>query len=308
MRGSGSGGPFVSALDWEHLGVQLLERERRPVLVLDADGRVQRANRAFLSLLPDGSRTHLVDFRKEWLAERSRTPFDAAMKQLKRDGRSQVTVALTNTLFPLDLVLELVRFGQGKTPAVMAVMVDAVSRTPTLPLRPTTGLTYEVTTTGHDPWTVTRVVAAEGHPMASLEPGVPCWVSVFGRRSECVGCPLKQLSANGRTTSVLDRRPERFEPMLVVAERMGNRATVTAHPIDAKAWELLTQARIDHVATNARLNAKEREVLALLVMGRALEDIATAASITVRTAKYHQQKILKKVGADSRLDLVRLIL
>jgi DNA-binding NarL/FixJ family response regulator len=52
---------------------------------------------------------------------------------------------------------------------------------------------------------------------------------------------------------------------------------------------------------------RERDVMTYLVMGRAIEDIATILEITPRTVKYHQANVLKKVGADSRLDLIRLV-
>jgi len=43
-------------------------------------------------------------------------------------------------------------------------------------------------------------------------------------------------------------------------------------------------------------------------MGRQLADIATALGISLRTVKYHQANILRKLRADSRVDLMRLIL
>jgi DNA-binding CsgD family transcriptional regulator len=295
----------VTDLNWEHVGVQLLERERRPVFVLDGQGRVERTNRAFLSLLPDGSRTHQVPFR-DWLAASSLARFDQALTAARRDGRTQVTLELVNTLLPLDLVLELVRLGPD-TDAVMAVMVDTVSRAPSAPLRPASGLSYELAAHGKG-WRLVRVVSADDHPVGPVDPQRPCWEQLFGRTSECPNCPLRREGLARHTTGVLTGDGPAFAATLLVAERHGDRATVTAQPIDAAAWGQLTQARIAHLAASSGLNERERDVLSLLVMGRSLDDIATALELSVRTAKYHQQKILEKVGADSRLDLVRLVL
>lgn len=56
----------------------------------------------------------------------------------------------------------------------------------------------------------------------------------------------------------------------------------------------------------AGLTAREREVLELLLLGRTHEDIAVALGISERTSKFHQANLLAKLGAESRMDLLRL--
>lgn len=68
------------------------------------------------------------------------------------------------------------------------------------------------------------------------------------------------------------------------------------------------EARIEALADQARLSERERAALRYFVMGCQLADIATVLGISLRTVKYHQANILRKLGADSRLDLLRLIL
>ncbi|MBX3155018.1 MAG: response regulator [Deltaproteobacteria bacterium] len=58
----------------------------------------------------------------------------------------------------------------------------------------------------------------------------------------------------------------------------------------------------------ARLTGREREVLELLLLGRTHEDIAAMLGISERTSKFHQANLLAKLGAESRLDLMRLFL
>lgn len=55
-----------------------------------------------------------------------------------------------------------------------------------------------------------------------------------------------------------------------------------------------------------RLTPREREVLQLLLLGRANTDIATALGVSPRTARFHVENLLRKVGAESRLDLLRV--
>jgi DNA-binding NarL/FixJ family response regulator len=57
---------------------------------------------------------------------------------------------------------------------------------------------------------------------------------------------------------------------------------------------------------DARLTSREREVLDLLLLGRNHKDIATVLGISERTSKFHQANLLDKLGAESRIDLLRL--
>ena len=62
------------------------------------------------------------------------------------------------------------------------------------------------------------------------------------------------------------------------------------------------------IVTHARLTEREREVLDLLLLGRTHEDIAQLLGISERTSKFHQANLFTKLGAESRLDLLRLFL
>ena len=72
--------------------------------------------------------------------------------------------------------------------------------------------------------------------------------------------------------------------------------------------ETLLRQRCDQLADDANLSEREREILNLLLLGRNHEEIGIALGISPRTSKFHQGNVLKKLGADSRLDLVRLFL
>lgn len=78
-----------------------------------------------------------------------------------------------------------------------------------------------------------------------------------------------------------------------------------AHSVD---FEQILRARLLRLADDARLSVREREVLDLLLLGRSAGDIGIALDITARTAKFHQANVLAKLGADSRHDLMRLLL
>lgn len=89
------------------------------------------------------------------------------------------------------------------------------------------------------------------------------------------------------------------------AQGAGTASHLLAHSVD---FEQILRARLLRLANDAGLSVREREVLDLLLLGRSAADIGLALNITARTAKFHQANVLAKLGADSRHDLMRLLL
>jgi DNA-binding CsgD family transcriptional regulator len=77
---------------------------------------------------------------------------------------------------------------------------------------------------------------------------------------------------------------------------------------NASELAVLLERRLAQLATSSGLSPREREVLQLLLLGRNCAEIGMALRITPRTARFHQHNILEKIGAESRLDIVRLLL
>lgn len=61
------------------------------------------------------------------------------------------------------------------------------------------------------------------------------------------------------------------------------------------------------LAAQAKLTAREQEVLELMLGGSRNTEIATALDISVHTVKYHARNTLTKLGAESRTDLFRTL-
>ncbi len=72
--------------------------------------------------------------------------------------------------------------------------------------------------------------------------------------------------------------------------------------------DALMRQRRESIMRDAGLTPRETEVLGLLLLGRTYDDIGRALGLKPRTAKFHQARILKKLGAESRLDLSRIFL
>ena len=79
-------------------------------------------------------------------------------------------------------------------------------------------------------------------------------------------------------------------------------------PDSARELSVALHRRTTELARSAGLSRREHEVFELLLLGRNCAEIGVALKITARTARFHQHNVLAKVGAESRLDILRLLL
>src|SRR5262249_25102284 len=129
-------------------------------------------------------------------------------------------------------------------------------------------------------------------------------------KTPCRGCPLLATSEVGDSrVGVVHSRDPDGTLVLVTGQRTGDETfTLTARYLDRSVVASLLRARIESLADRATLSERERQVLNLIVYGRSAREIGEVLGISARTAKFHQANILEKLGADSRLDLLRLFL
>ncbi len=78
--------------------------------------------------------------------------------------------------------------------------------------------------------------------------------------------------------------------------------------LGAQTLQELLRERVTSLAAASALSRREQEVLELLLLGRTVSDIGLVLGISPRTAKFHQTNVLTKLGAESRFDLMRLLL
>ena len=83
---------------------------------------------------------------------------------------------------------------------------------------------------------------------------------------------------------------------------------VTVQRVDAPLLPEMIAAKAARVAEARALSERESQVLLLLLRGCASLDIAPVLGIAPRTVKFHQMNVLRKLGADSRLDLLRVVI
>ncbi len=69
------------------------------------------------------------------------------------------------------------------------------------------------------------------------------------------------------------------------------------------------QGRIDKTRTLlGNLTERERDVLQLVIRGRASKQVAVDLNISAKTVESHRANIMKKIGADSTAELVYLVM
>jgi DNA-binding CsgD family transcriptional regulator len=149
-----------------------------------------------------------------------------------------------------------------------------------------------------------RLVVLDGrrHHARSRE---TCYGVFYGRTAPCEECPIAARSESGVFVMSAD---DDHVPMLMVVSDRGTEADVSAVEIDANLSQTVCRAWIARLENEHLLSAQERAVLQLLVLGRTHRDIGLVMGISTRTVRFHQANLLEKLGAESRADLLRLLM
>ena len=138
--------------------------------------------------------------------------------------------------------------------------------------------------------------------------GQRCYRVLHDLDAPCPGCPALGLAGQAGPVMVV-RRLQGDGIELVRAERTAGMAIrVLVCPVDDHAVSDLVAARMAALVERSGLTPRERDVFELILLGRAHAQIASALEIGVRTVKFHQRNLQRKIGFESRLDLSRLLL
>ncbi len=296
-------------MDWESIANQL-SHEAQPALAVDSGGRVRVVNASLEKLV---SRRLDELSTKRWLV--SCVPpsgwagvkrlFDAGLRGEARDGDVPL---LTRGGRRLIMHAELSRAVRGRSRALIVVGRD---------LRETEPMVSAV----GDCWCVIER-GATGPPVIRtlrfLDPSRDASTLVGGPPSEL----MRALSASDAlqtvedivakssaeaTSVILPDADDAFR--IVTARTLDERAVlVTIRYVDAALLPELVDAKAARIAGVGALSERERQVLTLLLRGHGVEDVASMLEIAPRTVKFHQSNVLQKLGADSRIDLLRVVL
>jgi DNA-binding NarL/FixJ family response regulator len=133
---------------------------------------------------------------------------------------------------------------------------------------------------------------------------------MYGRDSQCPQCPIRGLEpgVDSHVTFQQDERSGEF--VMLRAERAApGIARVSSTALPQFTLRSAMETRLQHVADRGALSPRERAVLHELVLtSDAIGVISERLGVRASTVKFHVNNILKKLGADSRIDLLRLML
>lgn len=289
-----------------------LELEKRPILLMDAERRVLAANSAMSSLLKRSLETLAGSDVETLLAPDSVVAFRNAV-ETALPGRDRCFdanfVATHGPLIPSTTRLAGVRIPGSEHPAYFLTLMEVHCDIETVVLA--NGIAYLVSSENRDFGHLKMVWGMVTGRLRVELIGRRCFEVFFGRQEPCAGCPVFARRIDGSPTSCV--LPSTWSPDGMV-EVVSARATsetaiaVTRWPVGQNLVSSLVANKIDRIIANAQLSTQEGEVLHLLLLGRSIAEIAQEMGIVERTAKYHQRKVLRKIGAESRLDVSRLLL
>lgn len=144
--------------------------------------------------------------------------------------------------------------------------------------------------------------------VAAAGPDARCYQALFERTEPCPDCPARELDGPERL-GVVRRGGPKDTCALVSATRIdADSADVTARLLTGDMLADLLRVRVHAMALRVGLSAREREVFDLVLLGRTVADAAAALGISSRTVKFHLANLMAKLGAESRSDLLRLLL
>lgn len=302
------GTPVAGKPDWMTVASRAVEMLPHAAIVLDRKGLILLVNDEMQRLL-GRSREESVD--ADWfelfVPEDAREATHHCFEQVLRGALAECECkAITKSGVRLRLRLDVSSIGAGPHAALIAIVRDAEREESELDA-PIDGTQYEISVAPHE-WGALRSLRTP-HGAVSAARGQLCFAYLQKRSAPCVGCPATRLADAESACTVLPSL-EAALPLRLLSARSGKgqTATVAERELDPHVIAQIVDARLLVVARERHLSPRERDVLRSLLRGDSSQDIAAALGISPRTVKFHQANLLRKLGAESRLELVRWLL
>lgn len=294
-------------MPWRAVATRVAGYTDVPLIVLGRDGHIHLASQSAARMLG----TTVAELVGTSVAALCPTPDAAeqalrALRALPDDGPQALDLQLRSDA---GRVMHVALRGDLVGDRETRVLVASVTLTRVEPVIPAAMTSHLEISTRRDGFGVIRHVWRDDGGDAKVERGLRCheWMEQAGM--PCTGsCPVMELPPSSPSVTMV-RTKATGEAMLFTARLTGEgTATLSVQPLPPEVLDDLAHAKRDRLIAKAGLSGREREVLDLLLLGRSHEDIAQLTGIGVRTVKFHQGRLLAKLGAESRFDLMRLLL
>jgi PAS domain S-box-containing protein len=300
--------PATSPINWQSLAWLLADKVHAPILVLDRDGVVRLVTSAAADAL--GWPRAELDGRScaQTLALPDQVPaMDRLLLEALRGllGRCEAEVRSADGR-RLRVAAEINAVGEGAGRCLVFTIRSVRQVSASAAMRAQGELSYEVSLRSADLGHLTRRPEGEHHEFGQV--GQLCYQAIYGFSAPCVDCPVRRPEGDPWPRVTVRRAADSNAYHLIRAHQVNaDVALVTVDMLPEASVSALNEAKVRHLADQAGLTDRERSVLTCLLLGRTPEEIAQMLGIKARTVKFHQQNVLSKLGADSRVDLIRLI-
>jgi DNA-binding CsgD family transcriptional regulator len=291
-----------ATMTWKALVQHLLQRASSPALVLDTAGQIQIVN-SWLELAVDRPNADLSrrSFVDDVVAPEDRGEATRQMGEIHRGERSCLrTRIVRRDGCKLDAVLQATLVGPYRS-RLLVLEGEVIERSRQVPRVP--GMEVYEISSARDSFGEIRYRWPDGGV------GETCHALRYQRGQPCPLCPARNLRPDEPGVTTVIRMEGEAWYDLVTAQHAGPAlARVGVVRVTDDALSELMETRFLRLAQERELSEREQVVLQMLLLGRTIAEIGTALGISARTVKFHQKNVLDKLGAKSRVDLLRVFL
>lgn len=290
-------------MEWRAVAASLAEELGRPVIALDRTGRIRFVSHAAAELLGAPAGDLLARDLGELWVNPSAARHEAALAGTARTVEGEL-VAVDGRRLRVRAAVSVVIVEERIN--ALLLRVESALAVASVPAGERRNLDYAVSI---DPRDFGALVRLSGFAAAdACAPGQRCW-ELVGRPEACPDCPLLHEREPWPRTTVRRRAGPEGGLELVQAQLLSpGVAEMSVRTVDDATFTRMFETRLSGIGEDAGLSPRETSVFRYLVMGRSLDDVATIMEISKRTVKHHQANLLRKLGADSRVDLVRFVM
>lgn len=305
---NGAGRPSatdVPATDREAVLRAVADLFEQPLVVLGPDHVVKLANARAAELL--GLETGALEgrsFMEGFVVPHAAEATASAIEAASADGAKravQIPVASAH-----GRLVSLIADVHAASELTCLVVRAHCELQPAQKAAPSPDVAFEISTEPETWGVVTRVLGRPGR--SALRAGVRCYEAA-GHAVPPTDCPvLAWAGGEGERHAVTSTCVPGHALIATVEQGGPTSVLVSGRLVPLDVLGTLADARIDELSSRGKLSVRERQVLVELVKsGDSLDVIAQRLGVSRATVKFHEANLLAKLGADSRIDLLRLL-
>jgi len=290
-------------MDWSAVALLFAERASIPAVLLSSQGEVLLVTPAVQRALGwsyDSVGSNWID---RWVAHSAAAGARWFLEKTLAGALRRFEIEILTSKGPAAASFESFPVGSDEGRGVLLLLETLVPKSRHAPAADYDYEVREVTTGGFELGALWALGSER-----SMGSG-KCYEILHGRRSPCEPCPLRKSERDSSPRAVVRSRGNAGEYELTTVTFTGQgTARISVRHLSMASFSTILHAKLDELSAGAQLSRRERDVLGHLIFGHPLEEIASSLSISQRTVKFHQTNLLQKLGADSRSDLMRLVL